>query len=215
MSVLTPPKIAATREQFYFENADWELCRKILDTNPTRRMRLSYANGRLFIMSPLPMHESWKELIDTLIKDLCSELDIDRRSMGSTTWLKESAKHGIESDECYYIASEPLIRGKTEFDLTRDPPPDLAVEVDVTHSPVDRKAIYEALGVPELWIYDGKRLAFLHLIDGHYESKPTSLSFPMITPADVERHLNMMPTQSETAIVREWRKFIRSKQGAK
>ena len=198
-------------EHFFLPHASWELFTKFFTENPERRMRLTYADGEMFFMSPLPMHESWKELIGTFVKDLCTELGINRRSMGSTTWLKASAARGIESDECYYIASEAMVRGKTEFDLARDPPPDLAIEIDATHSPIDRPAIYAALGVPELWVYDGKTMTFFKLVAGKYEAIANSVSFPFLMPIDIERHLAMIPTVPETAIALAWRQFVREK----
>ncbi|MBO1346131.1 MAG: Uma2 family endonuclease [Hormoscilla sp. GUM202] len=70
------------------------------------------------------------------------------------TYVAMLAEMGrAEPDSGFYIQNEPLMRNKKELDLTKDPPPDLVLEVDYTSS-VDRQIIYAALGVPELWRYE-------------------------------------------------------------
>jgi Uma2 family endonuclease len=56
---------------------------------------------------------------------------------------------GIEPDPCFYIQNEASVRGKKRLDLSTDPPPDLAIEIDITSR--THPEIYAALGVPELW----------------------------------------------------------------
>ena len=125
--------------------------------------RLTYDSGELEIMSPLPEHEDWKKAIGGLVEILTLELDIPMRRLGSTTFRQKALQKGLEPDECYYIANEAAVRGKRRFDLRRDPPPDLVVEIDITHRAIDREKIYAAMGVPEIWRFDGRRLACLHL----------------------------------------------------
>ena len=196
-------------DRFHLRQASWELFTRFYEENPERRMRLTYADGEMFFMSPLPLHEKAKRLIARFVDTTTDELGLPIASMGSTTWIRSDVKRGIEGDETFYLASEPAVRGKIGIDLTRDPPPDLAIEIDLTHSPIDRPAIYAALGVPELWVYNSTSLTFFKLIDGKYASVPNSVSFPFITPADIERHLAMMPTVDETTIIRSWRQFVR------
>lgn len=210
MSVLTLPKIAAAREQFFFENADWELCRKIVGANPNRRMRLSFANNRLFIMSPLPIHDKWKKTLARLIESASEEIQLPISSFGSSTWIHDGMQRAIESDECYYIANESVIRGRADIDLNRDPPPDLAIEVDVTHSPVDRIDIYAELGVPELWVYDGRVLRFLELQNKSYRAVERSIAFPFVSTRDIETHLALIPTVDELSLITQWRVWVRN-----
>lgn len=209
MSVLTPPKIAVAREQFYFEHADWELCRKIFDANPTRRIRLSFRSEGLFIKSPLPIHDSWKRAIARFIETASDEAGILIKSLGSSTWLHERMQRAIEPDEAYYFANEPKVRGRLDIDLNNDPPPDLAVEIDVTHTPVDRLEIYRELGVPELWVYNGKALRFLNLQGRLYVSVERSIAFPFISPSDIERHLSLITSVDELSLIRQWRTWVK------
>ena len=101
-------------------------------------------------------------------------------------------------------------RNETKFDLTRDPPPDLAIEVDITHHPLDRPSIYGA-GVNELWRYDGRQTHFLKLSeDGHYHPIEASEAFPVLTPVLTNRFLGMIGTVGDTQLMREFRDWLRS-----
>ena len=116
-----------------------------------------------------------------LIEMLTFELDIPILGGGSTTFKHKELLRGLEPDECYWIANESVVRGKLEVDLTCDPPPDLAVEIDVTISSLNRQSIYAARGVPELWRFDGKTLRVHELQpNGEYAHLNTSPAFPFL-----------------------------------
>ena len=87
----------------------------------------------------------------------------------------------MEGDDCFYIQHASQIRGKYQLDLRSDPPPDLVIEIDVTHDSSRKFAIYPALGVPEIWHYDGNRCSTWHLADQAYTPAPSSLAFPFLT----------------------------------
>jgi Uma2 family endonuclease len=139
-----------------------------------RSARLAYDNGTLEIMVPLPEYEDDKEIVGDLIKALLEELDVEFRSLGSTTF-KKSQTQGLEPDQCFYIQNEAAIRGKKRIDLSVDPPPDLAIEIDVTSR--THPSIYEALGVPELWRFDRGKLQINVLQDGSYALVAESPNF--------------------------------------
>jgi len=121
-----------------------------------RSARVAYDNGLLEIMAPLPEREYFKETIGDAVKDIAESLNRDYESYGSTTWRQQAQQAGLEPDNCFYFQNEARIRGKLDFDLTQDPPPDLALEIDITRKSLDRFPIYARLGVPELWCYDGR-----------------------------------------------------------
>ncbi len=150
---------------------------------------IKYRQGSLTLVSPSHIHESSADRLDGLIKALCSELDIDYHATAATLYRRLGLDSGIEADKTYYIAHEPAVRGVTgDIDLTIYPPPDLAVEVVVTHSPEKSLAICRELGVTEVWVYWVKKglLEFLHLdAEGQYVVRETSRAFPFLTPADV------------------------------
>ena len=135
----------------------WQDYEKILDELGDRRsIRLSYSQGTLEAMTPLFIHENTKVLIGDLVKVLLDELELDYEPAGSTTFKNQQMDQGIEPDESFYIGNCAAVRGKKRLDLAIDPPPDLAIEIDITKR--TRFNNYERLGVPELWRYDGERL---------------------------------------------------------
>ena len=101
------------------------------------------------------------------------------------------------------------MHGRTDIDLKRDPPPDLAVEVDITHHPLDRPGIYAALGVPELWQFDGEHFRFVRRTErGTYEPISASKALPFMTPAVVDRFVALM-IADENAGLRAFRDWLR------
>jgi Uma2 family endonuclease len=109
---------------------------------------------------------------------------------GSTTLRKKLAKRGLEPDECFWITNAHHMAGKRRLNLDTDPPPDLAIEVDVTSSSLDRMSIYGELGVPEVWRVDEAGVTFhRRRADGAYRLILTSQLFPRIKAALIERFL--------------------------
>ena len=101
------------------------------------------------------------------------------------------------------------MRGKTEIDLRRDPPPDLALEIDVTHSSLDRLAIYAALGVPEVWRLENLHLVCYLLAGGMYATSAVSQAFPGLPVADLVPFLHLPEQMDDNAIVRQFRAWVR------
>ncbi|MGR8934793.1 MAG: Uma2 family endonuclease [Gammaproteobacteria bacterium] len=164
--------------QVLLKNIAWEDFESILEeTGESRKTpRFSYSQGWLELMSPLAVHEDDKSIISDLIKILLEERDSEFRSLGSVTLKNEAMKQAVEPDDCFYIQHESLIRGKDRIDLSIDPPPDLALEIDITHRTHFNN--YEKLGIPELWRFNGRELEILVLENGCYRPSETSLQFP-------------------------------------
>ncbi|MFP5271625.1 Uma2 family endonuclease [Coleofasciculus sp.] len=164
-------------QRILLSNVSWQEFETILeDLGEHRAARVAYDNGTLEIMTPLPENESGKELVSDLLKALLEELDIEFCTLGSTTFKNEVMSKGIEPDNCFYIQNEAAIREKDRIDLTLDPPPDLALEIDVTSR--THPSIYEALGVHELWRFEKGGLQINLLRDGKYSPSNFSPNFP-------------------------------------
>lgn len=148
----------------------------LVEMGEARSARLAYSQGTLEIRMPLPEHEVDKELIGDLVKILLEELEIDCECFGSTTFKRETQTSGVEPDQCFYIQHHQQMRGKRRVDLTVDPPPDLAIEIDVTSK--TQLDAYQALEVPELWRYENNKLQINVLQDGRYVAFPRSPIFP-------------------------------------
>jgi len=198
-----------TEEPLVLENIRWSTYQALLRDLGDRPIHLTYEQGRLEIMTLSAQHEIVRKFIGRLIEDLSMELNISIKSLGSTTIARKELKRGLEPDECYYIQRETMVRGKMEFNFKKDPPPDLAVEVDVTRSSVSRQRVYAALGVPEMWRYDGK-LKVLHLQpNGVYAEADSSLSFPLLPMTQVEEFIHQISELDENTLIRNFRNWVR------
>jgi Uma2 family endonuclease len=199
---------AAVGQRLRLDDVSWQTYEKLLDALGDRPLRLTYDRGSLEIMILSWGHEWWKRRFGLVIDLLGAELGLDIQGGGSTTFKRADLERGLEPDECYYVLHEAAIRGKTEIDLSTDPPPDLAVEIDITRSSLDRMSIYAALGVPELWRFDGDVLQLYHLVEGHYELAGHSLSFPSVPMDALVDFLRGSPGMSESALIRSFRTWI-------
>jgi len=138
-------------------------------------------------------------------------LAIPISSAGSTTLKAEWEERGLEADESYYIANESRVRGRDEIDLRVDPPPDLAIEVDISSSSLDQLSIYADLGVPEVWLYDGSLLKVHQLqSDGKYVQQARSPAFPFLPLEEIERFLARRNDTDETTWIRSFRAWVKT-----
>ncbi|NEO84782.1 MAG: Uma2 family endonuclease [Spirulina sp. SIO3F2] len=168
-------------DRVVLNNISWQQFESLLlMLGDQRASRLAYDSGYLEIMTPLPEHEYFKQSISIAVEDIAETLEWDYASYGSTTWRRAVKQAGVEPDDCFYFQNEPQIRGKLEFDLAIDPPPDLALEVDLTNKSLDRFPIYARLGVPELWCYDDGSLKIYQLQQGDYAEVERSGIFPQL-----------------------------------
>ena len=176
-----------------------------------QRMYLTYDRGALEIMAPSPFHERYKGLIGRFLEIMSLELNIPIASFGSSTFARQDIERGLEPDECYYVRHEPLMGARFDVDLKTDPPPDLAIEMDYSPHAIDRESVYAALGVPEIWQYDGERLIGLAKgQDARYRPIESSVAFPFLRLADVERFLRDARGASEDTVVRAFRDWVRT-----
>ena len=201
-------------QHFVFEEASWDYYQLTLQEIGDRHIRVTYDQGRMEIMSPLPKHEDPKTLLGQLIEMLAFQTGRVKKSLGSCTFSREDLAKGLEPDECYFFQNEAKIRGCKNWDASKYPPPDLAVEIDITSRSIPREPIYAALGVPELWRYDGERLLCLHLLNGKYESRDRSIAFPFLNPAELLVFIQMAENKDELFIMREFVAWVRKNKWA-
>ncbi|MEL7035424.1 MAG: Uma2 family endonuclease [Cyanobacteria bacterium J06592_8] len=187
----------------------WLEFEKILEElGEHRSSRLAYSNGVLEIMVPFPEHEGGKEIVSDLIKALLEELDIEFYPLGSTTFKNELMQQGIEPDNCFYIENEAIVRGKDRLDLTIDPPPDLALEIDVTSR--THPNIYSALGVPELWRFEKGKLYINILEEGKYTRSEFSPHFPNLPLTEIiPEYLQRVKREGRNKTMKAFRTWIR------
>jgi Uma2 family endonuclease len=128
---------------------DWKTYARLLFVFAERpRIRLTYDRGELEIMSPLFEHDEDGRFLGTLVFLLTEELGLPLKRGGSVTMRRRKKKRGIEADESFWIANAHRLVGCRRLDLRKYPPPDLSIEVDVTHSSMNRLSIYAASACP-------------------------------------------------------------------
>jgi Uma2 family endonuclease len=190
------------------EDVSWDLYQRMLDEIGDGNTRLTFDNGRLEIMSPSRFHERVKTVLGRLIETYGDALEIVVEGAGSTTFKRKDLLKGLEPDECYYIAHAEEIEGRDDLDLTIDPPPDLVIEIDLSHPGVARQPIYAAMGVPEIWKYDGSKVIPLHLNDGQYIAAEQSLAFPELPMKVVNEIVQLALTKTQSAAMASFRKWL-------
>ncbi|MEA5550208.1 Uma2 family endonuclease [Anabaena cylindrica UHCC 0172] len=204
----------AAEQRTVLYNVSWDTFEALLrDTGEHRSSRFAYDCGTLEIMTPLFEHENPKGNFGNFIIALAEELDIELRSAGSTTLKRKSFAKGIEPDSCYYIKNETAMRGRETLNLEIDPPPDLAIEIDITSSSVNKFNIYAALGVAELWRYDGEVLKFYQLMENQYIEIKFSMAFSLVSVGDINRFIQQSKTMGEIALLKSFRAWLRYKIG--
>jgi Uma2 family endonuclease len=170
-------------------DVSWQEFETILqELGEQRSARVAYSERTLEIMAPLPEHEIPKDLISDLVKILLKFAGVPYQPFGSTTFKREETA-GVEPDACFYIQNYQRMIGRRRLQ-PGDPPPDLAIEADVTSKTT--LGAYAAIGVPEIWIYAAGVLTIYLLIDQQYQTSETSPLFPdvpltRLIPDTIER----------------------------
>jgi Uma2 family endonuclease len=209
---MSATRASAVQQGVLLSGIDWQTYSRLLRLLGERPLHLTYDRGELEILTLSPEHERYKHLIGRLIEALADELAVAIAGFGSMTFCRKRKRRGLEPDECYWVANEPLIRGKYHLDFRVDPPPDLVVEVDVTSSSLNRMSIYAALRVPEVWRFDGRAMTFHELqANGKYSPIPRSNAFPIVASSDLEAFLALMDQLDETNVIRQFRAWVRQK----
>ena len=187
----------------------WHTYLELRESPENYHMRMTYDKGALELMSPSARHEGYARYIDFIIGVWTEELNIPVRGLRQMTCKREDIAKGLEPDDCYYIQNEARVRNKIEIDFAADPPPDLAIEVEVSQSSVKKAPIYAALGVRELWRYDGQILRIFELVDGEYQSREGSVCFPNFPVAKAEEVIQQIGEIDDTTFKRSFRRWVR------
>jgi len=212
MATVADPRVKPTEgeRRFLIPGIGWDGYQTLLGLIGDRPIRLTYDRGSVELMSPLYVHERDKRLLGYMVEAITDELDIPRVSAGSTTFNSEALDRGLEPDECFYLANAYRLRRTDRIDLTIDPPPDLAIEVEITAGVLKRLVIYAALGVPEVWRFDGEILSVLLLQpDRTYAEAAASAAFPFLPMGEIARFLRDYEPTNDTRWGRAFRAWVR------
>lgn len=203
--------VLAPEDRLVLSGISWDMYEVLRENEENWHIRMTYDEGTLELMSPSMDHEAVKKLIGQMIEAFTEELSIPRRSLSASTWKRPEQAKGLEADECYYILNHHRVRERRKVDLTIDPPPDLAVEVEVSRSSLPRMAIYAALGVLEVWRWRREELTIWSLDAGKYVQREFSVNLPMLRVKDLEPFLDFELAADETAWVRNFRAWVRER----
>jgi Uma2 family endonuclease len=191
-------------------NISWATFEAMVAEKESCGTRFVYDRGILEIMAPSAEHEWYHRLLGRLVEAFTMERNIAVRTTGATTLKAQLAERGLEPDESYYIASESAVRGCLDLDLERDPPPDLAIEVEISRSAMNKLAIYRDLGVSEVWFYDGESLRMCVLQpDKTYKTRTRSSQLPQLRKNIVEGFLARRQESDETTWIRSFHQWAR------
>ena len=166
---------------------------------------------------PSQRHEQAAQLLGLFVTRLAEELETPYEPLGMTTWKMPGAAKGLEADQCYYIQHHAVAREKEILDLETDPPPDLAVEVDITSSSLDRMGIYGEMRVPEVWRYDGRAMTIYYLAEDTteieaslYVEQETSAALPMLTAQLLTEMIERMRNEGELKALLAFDEWLQS-----
>jgi Uma2 family endonuclease len=203
-----PSPSSPSEQRVILHGIRWETYERLLNDLENRRApRLTYDRGTLEIMSPLPDHEKLSYNLALLVELAAEARHLDLCGVGSTTFRREDLERGFEPDSCFSIRHAAQMRGQSRIDLTIDPPPDLIIEIDVTHSTLDKLSIYAQIGVPEVWRYAGQRVSILILQDGAFREQEESAVLPGVSGGNLTALLEealALPLPEWLHKVREW-----------
>ena len=216
--VATPPsearaQVKAGEQRLLLWDISWDAYVQIGEALRDRpAIRQTYDRGQLEIMTTSTEHEILKQRLSYLIRMLTEEHALPLVSAGNMTFQREGLKRGIEPDDCFWIAHEAQVRGRLEWDPARDPPPDLALEIEISRSALNRMSIHAAFGIPEVWRYDGETFR-VHLLQpsGAYQEVERSPTFPKIPPAEFAQFIRPNPDRDSLTENRTFREWVRER----
>lgn len=180
---------------------------ELLADRPT--LRLTFNRGTLEFMTISARHERYIHWLGRFVETIAEELEKPIAPGGSMTFQDEEQKRGFDLDNCYWIENEAAVREKLTWEPTIDPPPDLALEIEVSRSALNRFEIFAAFRIPEVWCYDGKELhIYLLQPDGTYLLSDRSRAFPAIPVKELVRFFPPVERTDYLSAVRAVRALI-------
>ena len=203
-----PTVVAPIGQCVIVQGVSWETYTCLVaDFADSRGVRMAYDQGTLEFMVPSLNHEQVADLLADIVKAVAEAHELDFVPAGSTTFKRQGVRRGFEPDASFYIQHAAAVQGHTTIDLDRDPPPDLIIEIDLSHPSLDKFPIYAALGVPEVWRYDGQQVYVYFRTEDTYIEVAVSAILPGITPAHLTELVQMgleLPRLTWIRRVRTW-----------
>lgn len=168
------------------QGVSWDTYACLLaDFSDSSGTRMAYDRGTLEIMAPSFKQEQAMDFLADIVKAVAEAQGLEFVPAGSTTFKREDVERGFEPDASFYLQHAANMRGRATLDLAVDPPPDVIIEIDLTHPSLDKLPIDAALGVPEVWRYDGQQMHLYRRADVAYTEVSASEVLPGVTSASL------------------------------
>ncbi|MBW4540804.1 MAG: Uma2 family endonuclease [Myxacorys chilensis ATA2-1-KO14] len=195
MTALTQLPFDAKEQRVVLPSVTWQQYESLLATlEDYPGLRLIYLEGTLEIFMPSPEHEMLKKVIARLLERYAEEVDIPLHGYGSTTFRREAKARGLEPDECYCVGSLKEL-------------PDFAIEVNLTSGGVDKLAVYQGLGIPEVLMWQNNKLTLYDLREGHYRETNCSYFFPALSLQLLAQYVQ---PEAQPQAIQEFLRAVRS-----
>jgi len=203
--------ISSPEQLVILDRVTWDTYERLITEHGERcGTRFTYDEGVLQIMVISSRHERPNRTLAALVEVMAEEWGVDIARLGSMTFKRKDLQKGFEPDSCFYIQHADAIRDREEIDLAVDPPPDLSIEVDITSGSLNRFPIFEAVGIPEVWRFDGNNVAIFRLESGGYLESTNSVAFQAITGEILTQFLDDSQKLRSTAWLKRVREWARS-----
>jgi Uma2 family endonuclease len=192
VTLLNPPTAETEdgEQRFVLGRVTWDAYVKIseaLDDQPG--LRMIYCDGRLVLVGKSRRHERLSECLGHLVLGIAAQLGIPCEPAGEATYRRHEKGAGLEGDRTFHLGPNAVrMRGGRNYDFGTDPPPDLAIEVEASHSADDAMKAWGRAGVPEVWRAEAATSAcsfWSRRDDGSYEQTPRSAYLPQLSGDDV------------------------------
>lgn len=189
----------------------WEEYEEILHAlGEAKGLRISYDKGTLQVMTLSTRHEKYARLIDNMVSLLSVTMRIKVLCYGSATMKKQHELKGAEPDSCFYVQNAELVGRKNDIDFSIDPAPDIVVEVDLGHDSLSKFPIYAALGVPEIWRYDGEIMSIYHLAQDRYVTAPASQALPALSSDTLTEFLSRSHREDQYEVLLAFENWLQA-----
>jgi Uma2 family endonuclease len=206
------PVSTDTDDQVVHLKVSWPIYEALVESlGDDSHLRLTYDGEFLEIMSPGSPHDFIASLIGDMILCVRDEWPIEITSYRSTTFKTDKATRGFEGDQAYYVGEiENRIRDVWHLDISTDPPPDLVVEVDITHKSTNKFPTFVRLGVPEVWHYTKKAFLWYALEGDAHVPITTSRILAGLPMVEVTKRVAVARPGKTKAFISEWRQWLRA-----
>jgi Uma2 family endonuclease len=196
-----------------FHGVSWEDYEELLrQVGEASGLRISFDDGALTVMTLGTEHEKYTRFLEKLLTVLSLRQRINILSFGGATMKKAKDRKGVEPDACFYVQRAEVLGNRVELDFDVDPPPDIVVEVDIHHDSSMKLGIYAALGVSEVWRYEGEEVSIFLLEDSEYVQAMRSKALPVLTSQILTEFLRRLKSEGELQALLAFDQWLQAQQ---